>query len=79
MTTLTKPFPALCMECKHSIPEHGSPWNNRCFNQKVVASDSWALANNNEGRPYGSSCRDERQKRSWFAPCGAKGKLWEAK
>ena len=73
-----KPFPALCMDCKHAKPERGSNWNNRCFNPKVVASDSWALANNDQGAPYGSSCQAERKK-IWFAKCGAKGKLWERK
>ena len=74
-----KPYPALCMYCKHAKPERDSSWNNRCFHPKVVASDSWALANNNQGEPYGLGCREERQKISWFAPCGAKGKLWEPK
>lgn len=71
-----KPYPALCMHCKYAKPERRSEWNNRCFHPKVVASDSWALANNDEGMPYGRSCRDERRRRL-FAPCGAKGKLWE--
>jgi hypothetical protein len=76
---MKKPYPALCMDCKHSKPEKNYSWNNRCLHPKVVASDSWALANNNEGMPYGSNCREERQKISFFAPCGAKGKLWEPK
>lgn len=74
-----KPWPALCMDCRHSTPEKNSNWNNRCFHPKVVASDAWALSNNNEGQPYGVSCRDERQRRSWFAPCGMRAKLWEAR
>lgn len=74
-----KPFPALCLGCKHSKPEKGADWNNRCFHPKVIASDSWALANNNEGQPCGVNCRDQRGKRSLFAPCGMKGKLWEPK
>jgi len=74
-----KPFPALCMFCRYSKPEPRSEWNNRCFHPKVVASDSWALANNQEGAPAGVSCRDERGKCSLFAPCGMKGKLWEPK
>ena len=73
-----KPFPALCMDCKYAEPEPRSTWNNRCHHPKVVASDAWALANNHEGQPYGSECRSERKK-IWFAPCGAKGKLWERK
>ena len=74
-----KPYPALCLDCKHARPEERSNWNNRCFHPRVVASDSWVLANNNEGQPWGSSCREERQKIRWFAPCGATGKLWEPK
>jgi len=75
---MSKPFPALCKDCKHSQPEKGSSWNNRCFNPKVVAKDAWALSNNHEGLPYGVTCREERQ-RKWFTPCGMNGKLWEKK
>ena len=75
----SKPFPVLCMDCRYSKPEPNSSWNNRCFHPKVVASDSWALANNHEGKPTGVSCHDERRKRSIFAQCGMKGKLWEPK
>jgi hypothetical protein len=70
-----KPFPAKCADCKHSQPEDGFEWNNRCHHPIVNSRDSWALANN---KSHGSSCRDERE-RGWFAPCGMKGKLWEAK
>ena len=73
------PFPALCLDCKHSKPEEKSSWNNKCYNQKVIAKDPWALANNYEGEPCGVGCREERQKTSPFAPCGMKAKLWEAK
>lgn len=75
---MIKPFPALCLDCKHSRPKPRLEWNNQCFHPKVIASDAWALANNDEGKPYGRSCSDER-KIKWFAPCGAKGKLWEAR
>lgn len=74
---MKKPFPALCLDCAHAKPERRSEWNNRCLHPKVVAADSWALANNYEGQPYGVSCREERGKRSPFAPCGMRGKLWE--
>lgn len=76
---MNKPFPALCMHCKYSKPTPRSEWSNRCFNPEVVASDSWALANNDEGKPCGRTCLEERKRVSWFAPCGAKGKLWEPK
>ena len=38
-----------------------------------------AGGDNHEGQPSGVSCRNERQKRSPFALCGMKGKLWEPK
>lgn len=76
---MTAIFPKLCLDCKYSKPEERSTWSNRCFHPKVIAADSWALANNNEGKPYGVTCRDERQRRSWFAPCGMKGRLFERK
>lgn len=75
---MNKPFPALCLNCVHSKPEPNFSWCNRCFHPKVVADDAWALANNFEGNPYGVNCSDERKRRSWFAPCGMKGKLWES-
>lgn len=71
-----KPFPALCLECKWSVPENS--WYNLCKHPAVVSKDSWALANNREGMPRYSSCEKERAKK-WFAPCGIKGKLWEAR
>lgn len=74
---MSKPFPALCRDCRHSRPEPSSNWNNRCFHPKVVSRDSWALASNHEGESCGTSCRDERGKRSPFAACGMRGKLWE--
>ena len=72
-----KPFPALCADCKHSEVSKDSSWTHQCQHPKVVAADPYALATNFEGRTYGSACRDERKLRSWFAPCGMKGKLWE--
>jgi hypothetical protein len=74
-----KPFPALCRDCKWSQPENRSDWNNVCTNPSVVAVHPWALANNREGLPAWPQCHDERNKRSWFAPCGIRGKLWEPK
>lgn len=72
-------LPKLCMSCRFSLPEKISTWNNRCFHPKVIASDPWALANNHGGKPCGVACYIERGKRSWFAPCGMKGKLFEQK
>jgi hypothetical protein len=40
-----------------------------------MVSDVWLLANNSR---HGASCIGERNK-GWFAACGRKGKLWEAK
>lgn len=72
-------FPKLCMNCKWSKPDGNSSWSNRCFHPKVVMHDSFALGNNREGDPYGVSCSSERDKRSWFAQCGMRGLLYEAK
>lgn len=74
-----KPFPARCSACRWSKPEDRSSWNNECWHPEVVSRDAWALANNREGQPRGSNCADERRRTSPFAPCGQKGKLWEAK
>jgi len=79
MSSVKKPFPALCMGCKHSRPEDERGWSNHCFHPKVVAKDSWALANTCARGPTGVSCQEERRKRNWFAPCGQRGKLWEPK
>ena len=72
-----KPFPALCRDCKHSEPDKSSPWSLRCQHPIVNASDTWALSSAVEGK--GSDCRDERDRKSFFAKCGMKGKLWEHK
>ena len=70
-----KRVPKLCMDCKWSEEDSGSRWQQRCYNVKVVQSDTWALSNNNCGQPYGAECSEQRKKK--FAPCGVKGKLWE--
>jgi hypothetical protein len=76
---MTKPYPALCRDCKHQIPEPGSTWNSRCTHPSVNAQNEWALANSGgNGSPPASDCRGERA-RKWFAPCGMTGKLWEPK
>ena len=72
----SKDEPRLCLNCKHSKEEKGSPWRHRCFNWKVIKHDAWALSQNNEGNPYGTDCYEERKKR-WFAKCGMKGKLYD--
>jgi len=74
---MKKPFPALCKDCKYSTPKIGFTWNNLCLNPKVVSKDPWAMSNNFEGGINGSMCNEERSRKSWFAPCGMKGKLWE--
>ena len=76
---MSKPFPALCINCKFSVPEKQISIYNLCTHPKVVSKDNYALARNFEGRTAGSSCNDERGKKSWLAPCGMKGKLWEGK
>lgn len=74
---MTKPFPALCRDCKHSKPEVRSEWNLRCQHPVVNARDPWALSNAADNR--GTDCRGERERTSWFAKCGMRGKLWEPK
>lgn len=73
---MTKPYPALCRDCKYSTVDLKSPWNGLCSHPKVNAKDPWTLANPAE--PAASNAKDERSK-TWFAVCGMKGKLWEAK
>ena len=73
---MTKPYPALCKDCKHSTQQKGSEWNLLCLHPVVNAGDAWALAQSTVSC-IGSSCRDQRE-RKWFAPCGMRGKLWEA-
>jgi hypothetical protein len=65
--------PKLCKDCTHSVPDTHSPWTLRCKNPIVNAKDPWALSYTEF---TGSSCREEREK-TWFAPCGQKGKLYE--
>jgi len=65
----------LCRDCKHSMPEPGSEWNLRCMHPVVNSRDAWALSGS---KPHGSNAFSERS-RSWFAPCGMRGALWEAK
>lgn len=71
---MSKPFPALCRDCKHSKPKEGRPWILHCLHPIVISGDNRALAS---AQPQsGTSCYRERERR-WFAPCGMRGKLWE--
>ena len=72
-----KPFPAMCRDCKHSEPEKNSSWSLRCQNPVVNGADPFALASSENGR--GTDCRGERERKSLFAKCGLRGKLWEPK
>lgn len=72
---MNKPYPALCSECRHSTPEERSSWALRCTHPKVNGADPWALASAQKAN--GTDCRGERERKSWFAQCGIKGKLWE--
>lgn len=74
---MSKPYPALCRECKWSRAVPSREWSLRCVHPVINANDSWALARR-DGE-IGSAARDERAKRSLFAKCGIKGKLWEVK
>lgn len=73
---MSKPFPALCRDCKHSEPDNNSAWNLHCQHPVVNAADPWALSSSDKGR--GSDCRRQREQTSFLAKCGMKGKLWEA-
>ena len=66
----------LCRECKWS--RFDDRWAGRCTNPEVNRRDAGALTAGPEGTE-GSCCRDERNRISFFAPCGMKGKQWAAK
>ncbi len=70
---MTRPYPVLCRDCKHSAPEVDSAWNLRCHCPKVNANDPWALGGL---KINGTNCTTERERR-WPAPCGMRGALWE--
>ena len=72
---MSKPYPTLYKDCKHSKPSKDAEWNLLCQHPVVNAGDPWALARASISSA-GSGCRDERQ-RKWLAPCGMRGKLWE--
>jgi len=74
---MSKLFPVFCRDCKWSRAPADSAWSLRCLHPVVNAQDSWALAGG-ESKHSGSDCRSERERR-WFAPCGMRGKLWDAK
>ncbi len=76
---MSKPFPAFCKDCKWSTTEINREWYLKCFNPIINANDSWALSRGEGNIPYGSDAQVERSKTGWFAKCGKKGKLWEAK
>jgi len=57
------------------VPDKSSHWQLRCINDEVNKKDAWALA---ASVFNGSDCRTEREIR-FFAACGMKGKMWEAK
>jgi len=72
---MSKPYPALCKDCRHAVPEVGNEWNLRCHHPTVNARDSWTLAC---GKGNGSACHAEREK-GFFSACGMSGRLWVAK
>ena len=72
---MKKTYPALCRDCKYSEPEPSAQWNLKCMHPVVNAKDPYALAYG--GSMRGSACISERQKSSFLAVCGIKGKKWE--
>ena len=73
---INKPYPAFCRDCKHHQNLIETSMLLRCVHPIVNTKDSEALAQKNT---LGSVCEKERNNKSWFAPCGMKGKLWEPK
>jgi hypothetical protein len=67
--------PKFCKDCKHSMLEPKNEWNLVCQHPRVIGTNAFALA-----RPTyrGTDCSGERQG-GWMAPCGKRGRLWEAK
>ena len=76
---MSRPYPALCKDCKWSRSEENRDWYLRCVHPVINANDSWALSRGKADTAYGSDAQQERSKTGWFAKCGMKGKLWEAK
>lgn len=74
---LSKPFPALCRDCKHSTPNASHSRSLDCRHPVVNAADPWALASSIQGR--GTDCRAERERTSQTAKCGIRAKLFEPK
>ena len=72
---MSKPFPALCSECKHSKFESERGGNLRCHNPEVNSKDPYALGGS---RAEGTNCTNERALK-WPAKCGMRGELWEPK
>lgn len=70
-----KPYPAFCNDCKFSRPDRGSEWRLVCAHPRVNAGNAYALAS---PKIPVASCREERA-RGFFAPCGKRGRMWEAK
>ena len=66
-------FPKFCKDCAHSQITTESWSSLRCVHPVVNSKDSWALSHLSSN---GSECRTERDKTSWFAKCGQKGKLY---
>lgn len=73
-----------CKDCKWArTNKTGSTYALRCIHELVVSEYPWALSrwkDQTEDDEYncGTGCHEERSKK-WFAKCGIKGKLWEAK
>ena len=76
MKTMNDSYPLLCRDCRWSSPENAYGSSLRCMNPIINSRDPWALSSTNLA---GTSCKDERAKRSLLAKCGMKGKLWETK
>lgn len=74
-----------CKNCKWSRKADTTK-ELRCINPYVMSVDSHTLSTDSYEIDeikveynYGVSCWSERDKKSLFAKCGMKGKLWEEK
>ena len=70
--------PKQCRFCKFSLPEISQGVTLQCYHPVLTSKDPYVLAHSGRTHVKGASCLEERSKR-WFASCGIKGKLWEAK
>ena len=65
----------LCRDCVYGTKQTASSWKMNCQHPEVNRQDAYALA---YADFVGSDTIDERRK-TWWAACGQRGKLWTPK